>query len=576
VLALGVLLGASTLQVGFYTDDFAFLADLETAAPKKVNAFNLYDFAHGRVDTSVLIARGPFPWWTHPDLKLRFFRPLSSALFWLDHAVFGHSPLGYHVHAMVWYALFLAGALALYRRVLEPPVLIFSSLLFALSPAHVEPVVWLASRHLLVACTPALWGLVAHVSYRERGFQPGRWLGGLGLGVGLLGGEAALGIALFWIAYELWGTPPETTARSKLARVATPVGIALAYLLAYKIGDYGSAHNAAYFEPLSDPIGFVAAAAQRVPILLGESFLGVPSTLAMVMSPGPFVAVGLAATALVATLLFAVWEVVPQGERRTLRWLAIGALASLTISVGGFPGSRLLLAPSIGTCALVGAVLCYGWKALEMPAGLVLARRASWVLVFAVHVVLAPLAFLSSSHMFAKLGRETERIDASLDGALPPPGSAPAHPPDLFVIASDPLANVYVGAARAIRAPGTLSGFNALSMARVTHDVQRIDDRTLLIDTAPPMLHGAFEGVFSDPQQSPWRIGDHVELADATITVRAVREGFPTSIEIRFALPLEDERIRVLAWQEGKLLPLRVPVGDHVVIPWTPGPTGFF
>jgi hypothetical protein len=90
------------------------------------------------------------------------------------------------------------------------------------------------------------------------------------------------------------------------------------------------------------------------------------------------------------------------------------------------------------------------------------------------------------------------------------------------------------------------------------------------------MLKGAFEGVFGDPKQSPWHVGDRVELDEATITVQSVREGYPTGIEVRFAAPLEDERFRVLAWQDGKLLPLRLPIGEHVTIPWTPGPTGFF
>jgi hypothetical protein len=575
-IVLGVLLATSALQVGFYTDDFTFVAYLETPAPKHATAFNLYDFSRGRAETRALMSRGPFPWWTHPDLKLRFFRPLSSALFWIDHAAFGHDPLGYHVHALLWYALFLTGAAALYRLVLGPPLLIVCALLFALSPAHVEPLAWIASRHLLVACTPALWGLVAHVAHRERGFRPGRWLGGLGIAVGLLGGEAALGLALFWIAYEIFGLPRETPLRSKIAGAAPPIAITLVYLIAYKIGDYGSAHNAAYFEPLSDPVGFLVAAAVRIPSLLGEAFFGVPATLSTLLSPGPFVVIGIVAIALIAMSLLAVWKVVPDSERRTLRWLTAGALASLAISAGGFPGARLLLAPSLGTCALVATILVYGWKKLDMPAWLVGARRGGWIVLFAVHIVLAPLAFLAQTRMLAKFGSATEHIDASLDGILPGPGALPAHPPNVFLIASDPLASLYVGAAHAIRAPGTLSGFNALSMAHATHHVRRIDDRTLLIETDRAMLKGAFEGVFGDPKQSPWHLSDRVELDGATITVQSVREGYPTGIEVRFAVPLEDERVRVLAWQDRQLLPLDLSIGEEVAIPWIPGPTGFF
>jgi hypothetical protein len=575
-VALGVALGLSTLWIGFYTDDYTFLAFLETPGHKHPSTFDLYDFVHGRADIPALLTRG-FPWWLDPDLKLRFFRPISSALFLVDHATFGHAPLGYHVHSLLWFALFLAGVAFLFRLVLEPPLLIWCSLLFALNAAHNEPVAWPSSRHLLVACTPAIWGLVAHVAYRERGFRPGRWLSVLGLFVGLLGGEAALGVALFWAAYELYGAPGTSTLGAKLVRVTLPGSIMLAYLVAYKIGDYGSAHNAAYFEPLSDPSGFLAAAAQRIPIMLGEMFLGLPSALGAVLAPPPFVAVGMLATLLIAGLFFAIRNVVPQEEKRAVRWLTVGAMASLAISVGGFPGSRLLLTPSIGGCAIVGTILCYGWKTLGMSSVLVNARRSGWVLLFAVHVVLAPLMFLGNSGMLTKFGADTKQIDLSLDGVLPEPGFAPARPPSVFVVAaSDPLAGLYVAAARAVRAPGTISGWSILSMARATHDIRRTDDRTLIIAADHPMLRGAFEGVFCDPTRNPLTVGHRVALPEATVTVLSVQEGFPTAIEVHFVASLDDDRFRLLAWQEGKLLPLRVAIGDHAVIPWTPGPTGFF
>ena len=67
-----------------------------------------------------------------------------------------------------------------------------------------------------------------------------------------------------------------------------------------------------------------------------------------------------------------------------------------------------------------------------------------------------------------------------------------------------------------------------------------------------------------------------VRFDGATVTVLAESEGYPSKIEVRFRAPLEDERYRLLAWQDGRLAPLRIAIGDHVAIPWTAGPTGFF
>jgi hypothetical protein len=391
----------------------------------------------------------------------------------------------------------------------------------------------------------------------------------------LTAGEAALGIALYWMAYELIGSQGKSALGAKVTRFALPCGILLVYLVGYKLANFGSANNAAYFEPLSDTKGFVVAMAQRIPVMLGEMFLGTPSALAVAFSPVPFVVTGLFATAAVVGLVSAAWRVVPEDERRGLGWLALGAAASLVVSVGGFPGSRLLLVPSVGGAAIVGAILCHGWTALGARGITTGIHRTGWLVLFAVHVVVAPLMFFGMSGLLAKIAARTAEIDVSLDGALPAPGS-PAKPPIAFLIASDPLAGVYVGAARAVRAPGTVSGWSVLSSAHATHDIRRTDDRTLVIETDRPMLKGAFDGVFRDPARLPLKAGDRVELDDVTVTVVAAAGGYPSRIEVRFEAPLEDERYRLLAWQDGRLAPLQVSIGEHVVIPWTPGPTGFF
>ena len=78
-------------------------------------------------------------------------------------------------------------------------------LVFTLDSSHTWPVAWIANRNALVAAVPALLGLVAHLRWREQGWRPGLPLSMLGLGVGLLGGEAALGVFAYVGAYELVG-----------------------------------------------------------------------------------------------------------------------------------------------------------------------------------------------------------------------------------------------------------------------------------------------------------------------------------------------------------------------------------
>jgi hypothetical protein len=572
-IAIAMALALSTLGIGFFADDYAFVASLDGASPQKLNPFALYDFAGG--DASAvreLIQRGPLPWWTAPDLKVRFFRPLSSALFSLDHALFGHHPLAYHVQGLVWFLAVLVGVGLIYRRVLSKEMAAWSFLPFAVGAHFAESVGWISSRHLLVAGAPALLGLAAHVHYREGRWAPGRWLSVAGILLGLLGGEAALGAALYWIAYEMVGAPDAAPRLRRARNASVPIAIVSLYLVAYKIFNFGAAHTNGYVEPLSSPLRFAGVAFERGPILLGHLFAEIPAGLAVVLAPTPLAMAGALATAGVAVLLAMSWSLVSPADRRALRWLVLGCVLSLLACLGALPGSRLLLMPSVGAYAVLGVVLGHGGRALARSSSrlALIGRRAGFILLFFIHVIASPLLFVASAQLMRHIGAGTLAIAASLDEI-----AARSKKPSLFVIASDPMAGFYAGAASAVRAPGSFSAWCILSMARGTHRLRRVDARTLAITIEPGMLHGGFETVFRGDDR-PLAVGDEVELEAARIKVIAAQGGHPTAIEVAFKAPsIEDPGLQIVAWIDGRLQAVRLPeVGGVLEIPWSPGPMG--
>jgi hypothetical protein len=579
-VAAGMLLAAASLRIGFVLDDYPFLVWLDGTSPKRVTPFDLYEFALGDRAASIeMVRNGPWPWWTDLDLKIRFFRPLSSALLWIDHALFGHAALGYHLHSLAWYLALLVSVGVLFRYALSPPLFALSFLLFVLAAGHAEPVGWISARHMIVSAAPSVAGLAAHVLHREHGFRAGRWLSVPGVLIGLLGGEAALGVLLYWVAYESVGAPKDRPWPVRARWMSLPLGIAVAYFAAYKAAGYGAAHNDAYFEPLANPRRFFLAAAERVPLLLGELLGGTSSELAQVRPPAPFVAAGLVAIVAFGALTRAVWPVVPASDRRSLGWLGTGAVLATFVTVGGFPGARLLLLPGIGGCAFIAAVILYAGKRLAEPAlgrAVRVGLKAGRAFLVVAHVVLSPVVFLASIDMTAKLGAATERIDRTLDGVLG--GSESTSPPRrvFLLAASDPVGGLYVGAARAVRAPQTISSWVTLSLARATHTFERVGERTLVISADPGMLHGSFEVVFRGADH-PLRPGDRVELDDVSIEVLATRDRFPTSIEVVFrTMSIDDPSLVFLAWREEKLVPVRLAPGERIEVPWSAGPTGFF
>jgi hypothetical protein len=83
---------------------------------------------------------------THNDAP--YYRPLMLVDLTLDRVLFGLSPLAHHAHSLLWHlvAVGLAGAL-LSRLVSDARAVAAGTLLFAIHPVQIEPVVFIAARN---------------------------------------------------------------------------------------------------------------------------------------------------------------------------------------------------------------------------------------------------------------------------------------------------------------------------------------------------------------------------------------------------------------------------------------------
>lgn len=565
-LAVALLLGLSTISIGFYSDDWLLITIVEGKAGTSATKLDLYRFATGNpAETNAFVARGPWPWWTFPELRIQLWRPLASALFTLDHALFGHAPLGYHLHAILWWLGTVLAAGAVLRRAVPPTAAAVAVLLFVVDDAHVQPIGWISARHMIVAAAPALFGLWAHLRAREEGWGAGRLLGPLGLALGLLGSEAALGVLGLWIAYELVG---RRDARSTRARAAAPaVVLGLLYVGAYKALGYGAANSGMYVEPLSDPFSFVKVALIRIPVLAGDLLLGVPADFSNIAPPGPFAALGAVALLVVGLLVRSAWPSLSEHERASVRWLSLGALFGVLVGLAGFPGSRVLLVPGIGAFGVLGLLVD---KALLQTTPAPRSTRVAGYAFLVLHGALALAMFGVQTSVLGDMARKTEAVSSSLSFDAPLPKRV------YILTASDPLGPIYGFAARLVKRPVDVDTWSILSMAKRTHRIERTSDRSLTIATEDGTF---FDGGFVDVYRSrnhPLPAGTVVDLKGATVRVLADQAGLPTRIELTLDVPFEDPSIALLAWQDSALRPVVLEQGKPVRIDWSPGPTGFF
>lgn len=578
ILIFTLLLALPSIAIGFYADDYMFQLFLEKTFPNSPPWYDLYRFVPGDVAANrELIEGGAMPWWGHPELKIHLVRPLASAIMTAERWLFGSAPLGYHLFSIACYVALVAAVGRLFHKRLPGATGALAVLIFAVNETHLLPFGWISCQHMLLGALPVVLGLHAYLRYKEEGWRPGLWLGPLGLTLGLLSGETALCGVAYWVVYHLAGPLHDKSHGwqwwPRVAATLPVLGIG-AYFIFYKVVGGGSAHNGAYFEPLSNPLGFARVALERLPVLLGNAILGVPADFSNAFPTGPLVALGVLSTVGLALLYRACLPAIPEGERAALRWLVPGAILSIFPSLGGFPGARLLLVPSIGFAALFAVILRHGFRRIEgAGAGRVALslRRVGAGFLVLVHLILAAPQMAGGSFANAGIARKIESTARAAE-------IGPQARQRVFVaVASDPMVAIYPWLVIALDDPKALSCWSVLSMTKASHRITRTGPSSFRV--APigrPMLQSSFEALYRS-LDAPLHVGYEVHQCGATVRVTAVEGGKPSEIEVDLGAPLDDAGIVLLAWQDGQLRRVALgAVGEATELPWSPGPTGFF
>lgn len=571
VLAIALALGLSTIQLGFYNDDYAIHAGLQGLWPNGPPVWDLYRFSYdGEAGNRAAIAHSDLPWWTAPALKLHLVRPLASLSFALDAKIFGtSSSVGWHLHSIAWYLLVVHLVGTVLRRVLPRATATIAMFVYAVSAAHFFSFGWIACRHMVIAAAFGLGGLAMLVRDQRRG----PWVFAIGLAASLAGGETGIGIAVFGIVFMIAKTKREGLA----LRLAPTALVLVAWLGAYVALGGGAAHSDGYIDPTSAPARFASKAATMLPVMIGNALLGVPAEMVSVASPGSFVVVGVIA----AVFAFLMWrgarDAMDADERSALPWLLAAAVLATAPSLGGFPGGRILLVPNVGFAALIAVLIRRGF--VRTPHGSTIGRVNRAVgagLLCFVHVVAAPLMNLGNASFNAKVARQLEAATATIDVENVPPGGV-----RLFVIgASDPLVTMYppiVGIVTSPKFRERAHCWSVVSPTKSAHEMRRVGPNEIVVrPTSGRMLEGPFESLHRSKTDA-FRVGDEVRQCNVVYRVTAVDQGKPTELDLTFDVPLEDPSLRILLWNGERFVPLAIPsVGETAQIAWSPGPLGMF
>ncbi|NUM53131.1 MAG: hypothetical protein HUU46_05760 [Candidatus Hydrogenedentes bacterium] len=558
-LAIAAALAATGLGTGFVGDDAYHLLILHGERTPSVDG-NLYSFMSGDPEvTQQFIESGPYPWWTWPEAKAVFYRPLTVALQRLDFAVFGNHAVYWHIHGIAWYLAMVYAWILIARRSLSAPIAFLAAILFAIDESHWMPAVWIANRNAVVACVPALFGLYAHLRWRENGWKPGLPLSIAGYVLGMFGGEAWLGMAAYVAAYELFHTR-ETIAR-RFLHLAPAATCAIAYAVAYKLSGYGAYGSGSYTQPLSAL--YFSEAPGRILALIGGLLLSSPVD-AWAFFPQlrwALIAIGIFSLILFSGLLHRCWPGLDERDRAALRWLIPGGILSLLPVIAAFPMGRLLLGPSLAGSAVV-AVLLRHWWMTRRKRRIQLAGVACAALAF-VHIVVATIAWPAQSAIITFIGYWADRVflEAPIDDAR-------VSRQKVFLLAAqDPFTLMYPPIVRRLKGKPLPEGWHALSASMSDHVFTRTGANSFEFESARgPLVDGVFADILRGPDH-PLAEGDTVSLGDARIIVLDVIDGRPRKIRVECDQPLDGPRYVFLQWIDYRLqlFPLP-PVGESRVV----------
>jgi len=591
-IGAGLWVLSPTVDAGAISDDFLFTAMLEGefAAPR--SPLDLFNFANGSPeDVRALRRWGSVPWWAPDDFRISMLRPLSSALFAFDHAVWPGAYRAHHLHSLAWWVLLIAAVAALYRRLLPWPVAALALWTFALDRCHHGPALWLANRGGLSAIAIGVLGVLLHVRWRE-GAGRGPWASTACFALALAFGEWVFPIYAYLAAYELLGQRGPWQRRALALLPST--GAAVIFVAVRSALGYGATGSGVYVDPAGEPLRFVLFLAQRVPLLLGDMVLDIPAhwwdlgtpwrnrLLGLeVFSPNAWVelpgwrsvqiVLGVAAGAVAVALARWTLRRVPEGERRTLTWLLLGALLSLVPVVASFPSTRLTLGAFIGLAPAIAATVrelaLWLLRPMSLPRFLV-----GWTLLYAIAALhlLSPLGLEHRGGVHFLRGSEAWVRGAQLDRDR-------IARQRVYLVTSMEFATTFYFPYmwRADGSPMPRS-FYPLSAARHAMQLERVaEDSFTLLPLGGTFMETDHELMFRH-EDDTMRLGQRFELDGLRVKILRLQDGLPALIRFTLDRSLDDPDVVLLAATHRGMRRLKVPaVGEKVRLKTPPAPNWF-
>jgi hypothetical protein len=593
LIALGVALRAPVVAGTLISDDwdhYAMARDVYPVARSPLDLFSVIADRPG--ERAALLRSGRLPWWSDPEIRISFLRPIASLATYADYTWLGGArhPSRAHWHSLLWWSLCLIAVAGMFERVLPRPVALLACLLFAVDDAHALPVAWSASRAELIGFAFVIAALWAHIAWTQRGSPRVRALAIASMCIGVLAGEHALALFAYVVAYGLIAAPGSLRQRLRgLVPLALPV---IAYFAVHAALGYGASGSSFYSDPFADSARFFGALPARVAQLLGDTlfgytaewWFGLPPWWTSVAKTGPAhwllrddphvlqLAVGVAAVIVLLAALWHAWRAKHDPVALQMRWLLVGALASLLPLCGTFAMTRLTVAPALGIDAWLAWIAVSAFARARAPGALLL-RAAAALLVAAIvlfHGVVIAQRSHEASGVYADWSRNEEAwVDRARLGGRE---LAQRH---VFVISASDIATQFSLPFIRHRHGKSMPASTQLLLPPVLKEIEVARPAPNMFELRTTQGHTGFRNSAYRLESTDFHVGERHVTPTFAVEVVAVDAGNPTDLRFTFEKDLEDASYLFLYPREEGLMRLQLPrTGGRMQLP-PPAAAGF-
>lgn len=548
------------------------------------NQFNFFDAKNGSL--AQLIDYGALPWWTETDIKIHFFRPISSLTHWVDYNFWPNNIIWMHFENLLIFMLLVFAVYRLYQKTTSSAgIAALAALIYSLDPSHLESLTWVASRNALLAPLFAMLAIQSFIQWRETDRITKMYLSLIFLLCALLSAEAGIATTCYLFSYMLW--IDKAPLGRRIIALMPAAGLVIVWRIAYNYAGFGSENVAQYVDPGHDPLFFAKHLIDRFPQMIASAnfvYDGGTRRFSLAQEHASWI-YSWAITALICLIYYPVLK----RDKYSRFWMTGAMIAVIPLSTINVITARLFEFVAIGFFAVLASYA--QWAFSNLPSRNIMYTSAVRLLAgiwLIVNIGLASQVLavnsISSINKYAQGDVEEDpfpfynfdNMDYQ-DRYL-----VVANAPYTFLLQFVPYRLAYHN----LPIP---AGIRSLTPGLSTLSIKRLNEQELLVD-----IKGGFsiyshidipgevaQSTLSDAHNSRklmgffgrsdriYSLGQQFNYDDTRIEITKLLDGRPKAIKVTFNYPLDQEKYLFVYWdwESQRYRELVLPkIGEQIIL----------